>query len=215
MGKAEAITVDAKSQQPSNHWRIMDSLYHPKIIKENFDISAESLLIQDVAREMRLELSSLQDLVLTQTERIDRQEQHLKELSQGLKEIAKILQQQQSNSGQTIDAVNQNLDVLGKATITTYQQLIKTNNSKELLALRAEQQAFRKIADTVQRTLEIQSDNLVTHLDWKRTITIIFITALLSASCCLAIVQLVPNGWTNSTPTKPAPKKTIKSQNRS
>jgi hypothetical protein len=193
----------------------MESLYHPELIKEDFDVPVESLLIQDIGREIRLELSSLQDLVLTQTDRIDQQEQLLRELSQGLIEIAQILQQQKSSSGQAIDSVNQNLDVLGKATIATYQQLSKIGSGPELLALKAEQQALRKIADTAQRTLKIQSDNLVTHLDWKRTIAIIFITALFSAVCSLAVVQLVPNGWVHNTPSKLTPKKAIKPQNRS
>jgi hypothetical protein len=139
----------------------------------------------------------------------------VRELSQGLIEIAQILQQQKSSSGQAIDSVNQNLDVLGKATIATYQQLSKIGSGPELLALKTEQQALRKIADTAQRTLKIQSDNLVTHLDWKRTIAIIFITALLSAACSLAVVQLVPNGWVHNTPSKPILKKAIKPQNRS
>jgi hypothetical protein len=84
----------------------------------------------------------------------------------------------------------------------------------ELLALKAEQQALRKIADTAQRTLKIQSDNLVTHLDWKRTLSIVVTTAVLSSLFSLAIVQLIPSGWSHhETPTKPIAKKQVKSRN--
>jgi hypothetical protein len=156
-------------------------------------------------------LSLLQELILDQGERMTKQEQQIEELSRLTLRITEILQQPNPK----IDGINQNLDVLGKATIATYQQLSKIGSGPELLALKAEQQALRKIADTAQRTLKIQSDNLVTHLDWKRTIAIIFITALFSAACSLSVVQLVPNGWVHNTPSKPTPKKAIKPQNRS
>jgi hypothetical protein len=156
-------------------------------------------------------ISLLQELMLDQSDRMLQQERRIEELSRLMIQINEILGKPDAK----IDGINQNLDMLGKATIATYQQLSKMGSGPELLALKAEQQALRKIADTAQRTLKIQSDNLVTHLDWKRTIAIIFITALFSAVCSLAVVQLVPNGWVHNTPSKPTLKKAIKPQNRS
>jgi chromosome segregation ATPase len=156
-------------------------------------------------------ISLLQELMLDQSERMTQQEQRIEELSRLMLQVTEIL----GKADAKIDGINQNLDMLGKATIATYRQLSKTSSGEELLALKAEQQALRKIADTVQRTLKIQSDNLVDHLDWKRTLAIVVTTAMLSSLFSLAIVKFVPNGWTNSTPTQSTPKKTIKPQKRS
>jgi hypothetical protein len=152
----------------------------------------------------------LQELILGQGEKIIQQEQTVEELSRLMIRIAETLEQPKAK----IENIHQDLNVLGKATIATYQKLENVSNGKELLALKAEQQALRKIADTVQRTLKIQSDNLVTHLDWKRTAAIVVSTAVLSSLCSVAIVQLIPNGWFHSaTPIKPIAKKPVKSRN--
>jgi hypothetical protein len=161
------------------------------------------------------QLPAIQEILLNQKEQLVLQQQQIGALAREFHEIALILQHQQKNdSGTAIDTIKQNMSDLGKATIATYQKLDKTQMGKELSDLKAEQQALRKIADTAQRTLKIQSDNLATHLDWKRTAAIMVSTAVLSSLCSVAIVQLIPNGWSHSAnPTKPISKKPVKSRN--
>jgi hypothetical protein len=161
------------------------------------------------------QLPAIQEILISQKEQIALQQQQIGALAREFHEIALILQQQQkSNPAAAIDTVNQALQDLSKVTVGIYQKLDKTHGSKELSDLKSEQQALRKIADTAQRTLKIQSDNLATHLDWKRMAAIVVSTAVLSSLCSLAIVQLIPNGWSHSAnPTKPVSKKQVKSRN--
>jgi hypothetical protein len=138
------------------------------------------------------QLSEIRRLVSEQSEQLVQQQEQFNALSGGFSNIVEVLKQLQKDSlTPEIEAINQNLDTLGKATINTYKKLDKIDVNKNLTNLESEQQRLCKILEATKTSLQSQSDNLAYYLDWKRTAVIIVITAVISSLSSLAIAHLV------------------------
>jgi hypothetical protein len=181
--------------------------------------------LEDVAREVTLykqielplevtevaapEIEKICSLLSAQDEKLDHHHEYLKNLSQGLLEVLLSLKQS-PHSFEEIDEIRNDVKILGKGFLKIYHYLEKENLGKELISLKSEQHALRKAIETSHK----KPSNSVGLPDWKRTLAIVVSTAVLSSLCSVAIVQLIPNGWSHSAnPTKPVSKKQVKSRN--
>jgi predicted nucleic acid-binding Zn-ribbon protein len=138
------------------------------------------------------QLSEIRRLISEQSEQLVQQQEQFNALSGGFSNIVEVLKELQKDSPTPeIEAINQNLDTLGKATINTYKKLDKIDVNKNLANLESEQQRLCKTLESTKVTLQSQSENLADYLDWKRTAVIIVITAIISSVSSLAIAHLV------------------------
>jgi hypothetical protein len=149
--------------------------------------------------------------------KLDQHQQSLEELIGGFIEVVNILHgQQELNSREAIEALKQEVTLLGKGMIKIYQHLEKDNTGKEL---KSGQQNLRKaIASLTSSSIEAnqkKTTHNVGFLDWKQIATIITATAVISSLCSLAVFQVASNLKTDQKtpiptekPLKPKIKKT-------
>jgi hypothetical protein len=138
-------------------------------------------------------VSTIHELLILQDEKMNIQQQYLRDLSQGLLEIFTILSNDSrpdSISIETIEALKKDLLLLDQGTAKIYQHL--DSFGKEL---KSGQQALQKAIEASQKKTNIG------YLDWKQIATIITATAIISSLCSLAVFQLASNIKTDRTPT--------------
>jgi flagellar basal body-associated protein FliL len=144
------------------------------------------------AASLDAQLLEIRLLLSEHSEQLAQQQQQFNALAGGFSNIAEVLKQIQNDSSTPeIQAINQNLDTLGKATVNTYKKLDKIDVNKNLINLESEQQRLCEALEAAEASLQSQSENLADYLDWKRTAVIIVITAIISSVSSLAIAHLV------------------------
>jgi hypothetical protein len=158
----------------------------------------------------------IHELLILQDGKMDRQQQYLKDLTQGLLEVLTIVShdsQPNSSSTEAIEALKQQVVILEKGVIKIYQHLEKDNTGKEL---KSGQQTLRKAIDSLTpaaiKTNQKSSTSNVSYLDWKQIAIIITATAIISSLCSLAIFQTVSN-WKTDQPQNPV-EKSVKPKNK-
>jgi small-conductance mechanosensitive channel len=145
----------------------------------------------DVA-SLDAQLSEVRRLIFDLSQQLVQQQEQFNALSGGFSDIVEVLKQLQKDSPTPeIEAINQNLEILGKAMVNTFKKIDRVDINKDLSKLQAEQQTLRKASESTQKNLKDQSDLLANHLDWKRAAIIIVITAIISSLSSLAIAYLV------------------------
>jgi aldehyde:ferredoxin oxidoreductase len=143
------------------------------------------------------ESTTVQEILLAQSEKIAYQQGQLNDLGKGFKNIAEILQkQQQSNPAKEIEAVRQDMRVLGRGLVKVYQDI--EGLGKEL---KTGQQNLQKVVEANQNKTTPKTN----YLDWQQIAIIVAATALISSLCSLAVFQLASN-WNTDQPQNPVEK---------
>ncbi len=179
------------------------SLNNPEVIKDSFDntnsyYQTELPLVIEKSSELNMSVIS---------SKLDQHQQSLEELTGGFIEVVNILyEQQELNSREAIEALKQEVNLLGKGMIKIYQYLEKDNTGKEL---KSEQQNSRKAIDSLTSLVieanKKKSINNISYLDWKQIAIVITATAVISALCSFAIFQIA-SSWKTDQPQNPTEK---------
>jgi hypothetical protein len=131
--------------------------------------------------------------------KLDQHQQNLEELTGGFIEVVNILHgQQELNPREAIEALQQEVTLLGKGIMKIYQHLEKDNTGKEI---KSGQQNLRKaIASLTSSAIEAnqkKTTSNISYIDWKQIAIIITATAIISSLCSLTVFQLASNWKTD------------------
>jgi hypothetical protein len=179
-------------------------------MKSYLETDSQSEYIPDIGVFHNLEISKIEKKLADQTKEISRQGQHLESLAQGFREVVDVLQEQQKSiSTQAIEEINQNVDTLGKATISIYKYMEKVTSSKESIIIKSEQQALRKSVEAIHKILNTEANkpNKNLNFNWNNVIIVIVITAMISSLCSLLIAKFF---WSNQSRNTELVKPTVK-----
>jgi hypothetical protein len=149
------------------------------------------------------------DLLILQDEKMDKQQLYLTNLSQGILEVLTVLSQDNNldaSSADVIEALKQEVTLLGKGMIKIYQHLEKDNTGKELKSgQQTLQKAITSLASSTIETNPKKSTNNISYLDWKQVAVVIAATSVISSICSFTIFQVTSN-WKTDTPQTPIEK---------
>jgi hypothetical protein len=140
-------------------------------------------------------------------EQLNKIQSDLENLSQENAEIFNMVyERQELTSAIKIEALKQEVTLLGKGMIKIYQHLEKDNTGKELKSgQQTLQKAITSLASSTIETNPKKSTNNISYLDWKQVAVVIAATSVISSICSFTIFQVTSN-WKTDTPQTPIEK---------
>jgi hypothetical protein len=177
---------------------------------KNTDLRDQMELSVNLNSSPKSETSTvIYDLLILQDEKMDKQQLYLTNLSQGILEVLTVLSQDNNldaSSADVIEALKQEVTLLGKGMIKIYQHLEKDNTGKELKSgQQTLQKAITSLASSTIETNPKKSTNNISYLDWKQVAVVIAATSVISSICSFTIFQVTSN-WKTDTPQTPIEK---------